>query len=368
MANFRIFAEADATIYSRYPTKNSGLDEILEVAVKNKESKYNTSILDDIRRSLIRFSDADIQKIDAIKSGTYKVYLKTYIAQAENLTKQFDLEFRPLIDEWEMGFGHFLDYPNNTTGVCWYDSGSYEYTTGSPIINWGLNKPTEADYYITSGGGSWNSSLLVTQSFVYNSSKDINVDITSIYDYWISGNTNKGIIIKHSGSIENDPESNIALSYFSNDTHTIYPPTIEMRWDDSSYNVGDLETIQTSDSVITVANNLGSYKWNSNIVKIRINARDKYPARTFTTSSIYTINKALPENSYWSILDYKTNDIVVDFDYENTKISCDPTSSFFNVYMNGLEPSRYYKILIKTELPNGEIIDWDNDLIFNLSK
>jgi len=141
-----------------------------------------------------------------------------------------------------------------------------------------------------------------------------------------------------------------------------------MRWDDSSYVVGNLETIQTSDSVITVANNLGSYKWNSNIVKIRINARDKYPARTFTTASIYTINKALPENSYWSILDYKTNDIVVDFDYENTKISCDPTSSFFNVYMNGLEPSRYYKILIKTELPNGEIIDWDNDLIFNLSK
>jgi hypothetical protein len=79
-------------------------------------------------------------------------------------------------------------------------------------------------------------------------------------------------------------------------------------------------------------------------------------------------NKALPEQSYWSILDLKTNEIVFDFDYEFTKISCDATSSFFNVYMNGLEPERYYKIVIKSTLADGEIIDWNNDLIFKVVK
>jgi hypothetical protein len=113
---------------------------------------------------------------------------------------------------------------------------------------------------------------------------------------------------------------------------------------------------------------MGSYKWKSNKVKVRVNSRDKYPQRTFSTSSWYTTNKALPENSYWSLLDVKTNEIVFGFDNEYTKISCDATSSFFDLYMQGLEPERYYKIIIKTELASGEIIDWDNDLIFKVTK
>jgi hypothetical protein len=34
--------------------------------------------------------------------------------------------------------------------------------------------------------------------------------------------------------------------------------------------------------------------------------------------------------------------------------------------MMGLEPERYYKILIKTVLPTGESIDVDNDYIFKI--
>ena len=51
-----------------------------------------------------------------------------------------------------------------------------------------------------------------------------------------------------------------------------------------------------------------------------------------------------------------------------TKISCDSISSYFNLYMSGLEPERYYKILIKTHLSSGEIIDIDNNLIFKIVK
>jgi hypothetical protein len=48
--------------------------------------------------------------------------------------------------------------------------------------------------------------------------------------------------------------------------------------------------------------------------------------------------------------------MVVDYDTSYTKISCDRISNYFDVYMNGLEPERYYKILIKTILSTKEII------------
>jgi len=80
------------------------------------------------------------------------------------------------------------------------------------------------------------------------------------------------------------------------------------------------------------------------------------------------MNKYLPENSYWSLRDMKTNDTIFDFDENYTKISCDATSSYFTMYTNGIEPERYFKILIKSELPDGEIIEWDSDLIFKITK
>ena len=89
MAVYQIFASADATIYSRYPVKNTGIDQVLEVSVKNSQaglafynrdqlvtqnpyytydlaanSNYNTSgelfPQTDIRRSVLQFSNADI--------------------------------------------------------------------------------------------------------------------------------------------------------------------------------------------------------------------------------------------------------------------------------------------------------------------
>jgi len=49
---------------------------------------------------------------------------------------------------------------------------------------------------------------------------------------------------------------------------------------------------------------------------------------------------------------------VVDFDTNYTKISADSNSNYFDVYMDGLEPERYYKILVKTTLDGStEVLD-----------
>jgi hypothetical protein len=93
--------------------------------------------------------------------------------------------------------------------------------------------------------------------------------------------------------------------------------------------------------------------------------RPEFPVRTFKTTSLYTENFALPSASYYAIKDLDTNEFVVDFDNNFTKISCDNTSNYFSVYMDGLEPERYYKILIKTTI-NGNTIVKDEDYYFKV--
>ena len=55
-----------------------------------------------------------------------------------------------------------------------------------------------------------------------------------------------------------------------------------------------------------------------------------------------------------------TNEFVVDYDTTYTQLSSDANGNYFDVYMNGLEPERYYKILVKTTIDNSTLILDDN--------
>ena len=102
------------------------------------------------------------------------------------------------------------------------------------------------------------------------------------------------------------------------------------------------------------------------INRFRINCRPKYPIRTYQTGSWYTDNFLLPSSSYYAIKDLDTNEYVVDFDNEYTKISADNKSSYFTVYMNGLEPERYYQVLVKTEINSEVIVYKDRNFQFKV--
>lgn len=353
MSVYKIFPEADTTLYSAYPSQNTGLDEILEISVKN-----STAIsLEDIRRSIIKFSDSDLQTLQTIKGNSnYDVYLRLFLANAENLNSAYNLNFHQVDAQWSMGTGKFSDSPIITNGANWYGTGSYI----SASNNW-----PNATFVSTPGGGSWTGAT-ISQSFSYNDNKDINVKVTPFFTNWIAGNTNAGILIKHSGSVESSTSSYKVLNFFSKDTHTIFPPCLEIRWDDSVYNTGSLSVVNNNDTELSISNNPYIVKSTTDKYKFRIAARDKYPARSFSTSSIYLSNKALPSSSFWAIQDVKTEDMIVDFSVPYTKISCDPTGSYFNIYMSGLEPERYYKILVKYLLDSGESIVIDNNSIFKI--
>jgi hypothetical protein len=60
-----------------------------------------------------------------------------------------------------------------------------------------------------------------------------------------------------------------------------------------------------------------------------------------------------------------TNEYVIDYDNTFTQLSADEKGNHFTIYMNGLEPERYYKICIKTNI-NGSTLILDDNYYFKV--
>ena len=57
--------------------------------------------------------------------------------------------------------------------------------------------------------------------------------------------------------------------------------------------------------------------------------------------------------------------MVIDFDTNYTKLSANSDGNYFTVYMSGLEPERYYQIVIKSEI-NGSTVLFDDNYYFKV--
>ena len=89
------------------------------------------------------------------------------------------------------------------------------------------------------GGGTWytSSQYSQTQSFEYSNPIDINVDVTQTVDAWTKGHIpNNGFLIKQRQEFLTGSDQNQTLKFFSIDTNTIYPPCLELKWRDYTYN------------------------------------------------------------------------------------------------------------------------------------
>lgn len=343
MAVYKIFSEQDAFINSQFPTANTGKDEILEVA--NYKDASGTRRLS---RTLITFSTEQIQQIvtDLIGNSTpFESSLQLYLAEASEIPTQFVIECAPVTKEWENGTGKFNDTPTNTTGVS--------FVSASQQTLW------------TTAGGDFSSSLAVSQSFKLDSKLDLQFDVTTTVAAHVSESLdNYGFIIKLSDSDEANQNLNTTLRYFSKDTNSIFPPQLALKWDDSVYITGSLELLQDANPTINLTNNKGVYL-NNEVSRFRLSARPTYPVRTFTTGSIYKQGFRLPEGSTWALKDEASEEMIIGFDSEYTKISCDQKGPYFDIYMKGLQPERYYRLLFKTELDNSVKVV-DNNNIFKI--
>ena len=351
MAVYKIFPEKDTFILSQYPAQNTGRDEVLEVSNYNGINVLSSAQgdLPAVTRALIQFKTADINNVvnNIITGSAFQSKFNLYLASAENAPLDYTLEVYPISGAWDMGTGKVSDVPKTQDGCSWGwrgESGSNAWTTAG------------GDWYTDKSGSS--------QTFLYTSDKDISMDVTDMVKLWNSSSIdNNGLILKHSSSIEFS-SSFVETNYFSVDTHTIYPPELEFRWDDSSY-ATPLTAVTSSDFVISFTNIKEEFE-DTAIYDFRVKARDTYPTRTFQTSSVYLNAKALPTSSYWGLKDIKTNEMVVDFDTSYTKLSADSGSNYFKVYMDGLEPERYYQLMIKTIVGDETLIIENKDNYFKV--
>ena len=331
--------------------KNVGQDEILELkkVFFNREFHAPT-------RVLIQFDTDEINNYITASNvpDTYKTILKLYETEGvSGLSEEYDIAAYPLSESWDEGVGKEADVPKTTDGCSWL---------------YRQNKENASEVSWDTSGGTYISGDEVTQSFSL-SSPDIEMDITSIAKKWFSGeNKNYGLLLRLSGSRETSSGSFEDLKFFSKQTNTIYSPKLELRWDDHTHEVGSLQPLDLTGNVENYVYQLHareSYK-ETETVKFRFGARKRYIDKSFTTSVQTVSGSYFAEGSAsYSIIDMATNESVVPFS-SYTTMSCDSVSPFFKQDLNGFEPNRAYKILIKVNHTDNQSIIYDDDFEFIL--
>jgi len=360
MGVYKIFPSQDTTIYTDYNTLNAGLDAILDLS-KNAPFSYPSS---STSRILIQFDNDDINEALSKTTGSWTASLKLYNSTVEGIPTNFDILVNPIYESWDMGTGRFNNVPETDDGASWI------YRSANQTNAWtftGLPSGVTSSFYsLNPGGANWYTAS-VSQSFSYFSTKDINVNVTQFVQFWSSSFiTNNGLIIHNTGSIEFDPNYKYTFTFFSRDTNTIYPPCLEFKWNDSTFSPGSTPLISDENINIAIANNKNIF-YDTEYVKFKVYAREKYPQRVYSSTALTKYNKILPSSSYYSIIDLQSNLKIIDFDTTATKLSADSESSYFRLYMNGLEPDRYYKIQIKSIIDGGTYI-YDDDYYFKISQ
>lgn len=356
--HFFSYPSEDATLYELSQSINTGLDSILEI---RKDVNADGSVVN-VSRILIKFDLTFISK--SLSSGLMSVntqhYLNLYDANTKALLTEQTLYVYPVSQSWSMGQGKLDDNPSDSEGVSW------RYRNGLLSGN--------SDYWVSGSnniGGTWFSgsndqySLEASQSYVYET-RDMRMDVTGIVNNWVysgSAYPNQGFIVKRSGSYgnsdSNTEEGNTSkygqFQFFSSDTNTIYVPKLESVWDDSTWSTGSLSPLTGSaleESLIYMKGLRPSYKENSK-AKIRLVGRERYPTRTFSTTSANLIVKYLPSGStYYSIRNAHTEDILIPFG-SGSKVSCDSTGNYISLWMNAFQPEQYYRILYKVVSGSG---------------
>ena len=204
-----------------------------------------------------------------------------------------------------------------------------------------------------------------------NQSPDVDVDVTNMVNMWLSrAEQNYGMLIRFSGSQETDSTTFGHLKFFSRNTHTIFSPKLEVRWDDhiacSGSNTGSLNQLTMSglvDNFLYMKGMKESYKVGER-VKFRVGARKRYIQKSFSTSVQTVTGAFIPEASgSYAIKDVATDEFIVPFS-GFTSMSCDENGNYFNQFLDGFYPDRVYKIQLKLKTDDGQEQIFDDDFEF----
>jgi len=379
------FGKRDATIYSGGTTAsiNTGLDEILEI---NKVVS-NDGTVQNVSRVLIDFDYTDISQ--SIQDGKIpcnaKYFLNLYDATSEEVeAEQSVFAYMVSGSAWKQGTGKVDHDPVTSDGV------SYQYRDHDAKTPWvSTSVLTDGGSWFTSQSGQYKVSSSYDLTF---DKKDLRINVTDMvknHIYSSSVYPNRGFILKresitptdatfafNSGSdTTKDEASNTKLGnlkYFSRETHTIYPPKLEVEWNDSSWSTGSLSALSSTDleRLKVYFKNLRTEYKEESVVKLRLIGRELYPTTAFATTPAELTTKYLPSGSiYYQVKDADTEEVIVPFG-TGSAISCDSTGNYFNIWMNGFQAERNYRFCIKVVSGSGttdeQVHYYDDDYEFRV--
>ena len=369
------YPTVDTTLYEGTVSSsiNTGLDEILEIDKKVNDA--GTEV--DVSRVLIKFSYNYISKSvqDSIIPSSAKYYLNLYDASSTELAVEQTLYAYIISQSWDGGTGNFLRDPVLSDGASWKYRDNDTTKTA-----WVSGSITQGGTWFTS---SLNSGYNVSASYelVYET-QDIRMDVTDLVKNQIYSSSvfpNNGFIVKrqntptsqslHSifdpttatGSAEHNTSMLGNLKFFSRETHTVYSPKLEVEWDDSRFACGSIAPISASDldNLTVYFKNLRPEYREKSKAKFRFVGRELYPERTFSTTPAALTVKYLPsgstamgEGTYYSVKDAKTEETIIPFS-TGSLVSCDSSGNYFNLWLDGFQPERFYRFEIKVVSGSG---------------
>jgi hypothetical protein len=373
------YINRDTTIYSGGTTSslNAGHDEILEV-VKEVSSDGSTI---NVSRILLSADYSYVSK--SIQDGKIptdaKFYLNLYDAGSKDIEAEQNLVIYMVSGSWKSGTGKKFDSPITTNGA------SYQYRDQDQKLPWVTGS-------LLTDGGSWFSGSQDSYS-QYNISgsfgltydkRDVRFDVTDLVRNHIFSSSiypNNGFIIKrestgsygttysYSGDTTSDEGGTSrlgTLQFFSRETHTIYPPSLEVVWDDSKWTTGSLAQLTGSalDDTVIYFKGIREEYLEKSISRFRLVGRPRYNDRVFGTTPEGLTVRTLPSGStFYSIKDSVTEETIVPFG-TGSIVSCDGTGNYFNLRMDSFQSERHYDIHLKVVSGSGttdELINYYSD-------
>jgi hypothetical protein len=331
---YSIYSNKSNTLFEQYPNMNAGQDEVLTIEKIISSSgtpvTYNS-------RAILDF-DINFANLAALGAPTFsigggnvsKAFLNLYTTEAKALGATDTLKVSSIVEPWSQGLGRETNLPrteiysswaNADTAVSWSTAGGVTQSTlppgGNPLVQLAYGETTDIQVDITN---------IITQ---------ISASVIEHYGFMISRQTTLETDIQHRGS----------LQYFSAETHTIYPPRLEFRWNDSTYAyAGQQLDMDNPDRVFFyLRNNKGAYKRGSKIT-FYPTGRLKYPAKTYGNTSAEVQIFDLQQNAWeYSIIDCKTEEVIMPFGVY-TRVSNNANGPYFTIWSNSLFEERHYKI------------------------
>jgi len=323
-------ASADTTLYKRYPTLNSGLDEIIEVGKVAKPEDLEIAYSSSAARALINFT----LPVSGTIPQTASFYLNLKIANAQKLPYTQQLDIYEISGSWVEGGGYFVQQIKNPQdGATW--SGSNAATSASWVTYGG-------DYYASP------SQSVVLSDYPL---QDLRIDVSSIMQSVLTNNRNfKGFVIKFPSGSEADMNNEGNIKFFSRQTHTIHEPILEVVWNTNTFSTGSLKPIPSTYDIEVVAKNVKETYVRGSKERVRLVVRDKYPRKNFDATLRYKNVYYLPTSSYFSIVDRQAGTTVSPID-AYAKLDCDSTGSYFILDTSNLYKNRNYAVNL--EIDNG---------------